>query len=56
MKANAPVTLAIVLWIVFWAENVFAVVKSPYPPKPEAPGDPIVIVIDEDLNPTIGGR
>ena len=38
MKANTPVVLALVLWLLFVASNTFALFKSPYPPKSYPPG------------------
>jgi len=45
MKANSPVTIAIVLWFLFCAVNAFAVLKSPYPRK-SAPPDQIIVIDD----------
>jgi hypothetical protein len=44
-KANNPVTVALVLWLLFCATNAFAVLKSPFPRKPQAP-DQTTIVAD----------
>jgi uncharacterized membrane protein YcaP (DUF421 family) len=49
MKANSPVTTAIVLWLLFCAVNAFAVLKSPYPRK-TAPPDQIVVISDGSVD------
>jgi hypothetical protein len=36
-KTNNSVAVALVLWFLFCATNAFAVLKSPYPQKPQIP-------------------
>jgi len=50
-KANNPVVVALVLWLLFCAANAFAMLKSPYPRKTEPPGQ-IIATSDSsvDLN------
>ena len=43
MKANKPVIIAFVLWLLFVASNAFAVFRPPYPLKAYPP-DRIVVV------------
>lgn len=43
MKVNEPVIIALVLWLLFVASNVFAVFKPPYPLKAHPPDQTIVI-------------
>jgi hypothetical protein len=52
MKANTPLVIALVLWLLVWATNAFAVLRSPYPRKAEAP-DQIVIVTDGHVGPVV---
>ncbi len=48
MKRNGAAIIALVLWLLFVASNVFAVFKSPYPPKPYPPDQTIVVRVGED--------
>ncbi len=43
MKANKPVIIALVLWLLFVASNVFAVFKPPFPLKAYPPDQTIVV-------------
>ena len=45
--------IALVLWFLFWVTNAFAMVKPPYPPKGDPPGQ-IVIVTDGHVGPVVG--
>jgi hypothetical protein len=53
MKASSPVVTAWVLWLLLWATNAFAVLKSPYPPKAQPP-DQIVSVTDGHVGSVAG--
>jgi hypothetical protein len=53
MKAISPTVIALVLWLLFFASHAFAVLKSPYPTKAEAP-DKIIIISDGSVG-SIGG-
>jgi hypothetical protein len=48
MKRNGPSIIALVLWLLFVASNVFAVFKSPYPPKPYPPDQTVVVGVGND--------
>jgi hypothetical protein len=41
-QSRGPIAMALVLWLLF-AANAFAVVRSPYPQKPDPPDRTIVI-------------
>ncbi len=47
MKVNKPVIIALVLWLLFVASNVFAVFKPPYPLKAYPPDQTIVVANDQ---------
>jgi hypothetical protein len=49
-QPRGPVAVALVLWLLFFAANAFAVIKSPYPQKPEAP-DHIIVIGDDRVGP-----
>jgi hypothetical protein len=49
MKAGM---VALILWLLFCAANVFAVVNPPFPKKPEPP-DQIAISIDDQIGPPV---
>ena len=53
MKVNSPTVMALVLWFLFFASHAFAVFKSPYPIKAEAP-DQIIIISDGSVGPIAG--
>jgi hypothetical protein len=53
MKANTPAIIAILLWLLFFVSEAFAVCKSPYPPKPYPP-DQIIIISGTDGEKTVG--
>jgi hypothetical protein len=42
MKAISPTVIALVLWLLFWVTNAFALIK-PYPRKAQRPDEIIVI-------------
>jgi hypothetical protein len=46
MKTNSSVAVALILWFLFFASNVFAVLRSPYPSKPSQP-DRIILIGEE---------
>jgi hypothetical protein len=46
MKTNNSVILALILWFLFFASNVFASLKSPYPRKT----DHIIVIVDGGVN------
>jgi len=48
-KTNNPVAVAIVLWLLFCATNAFAVLKSPYPQRPQVP-DQTTIAADSRVD------
>ena len=48
MKRNGAAIIALVLWLLFVASNAFAVVRSPYPPKPYPPDQTTVVGVGED--------
>jgi len=39
MKTNKPAVIALILWLLFVASHAFAVFKSPYPLKADAPSE-----------------
>jgi len=43
MKTNNSVVVALILWFLLFASNVFAVLRSPYPSKPSQP-DRIILI------------
>jgi hypothetical protein len=43
MKTNKPAVIALILWLLFVASNVFAVFKSPFPLKVYLP-DRITVI------------
>jgi hypothetical protein len=53
MKTNNSVVVALILWFLFFASNVFAVLRSPYPPKTDPPGH-IIIIVDGGANHIVG--
>jgi hypothetical protein len=42
-QPSDSVIIAVVLWLLFFAANAFAVLRSPYPQKPDPPDRTIVI-------------
>jgi hypothetical protein len=54
MKVNNPTVIALVLWFLFFVSHAFAVFKSPYPTKAEAP-DQIITISDSSVG-RIGGQ
>jgi hypothetical protein len=53
VKVNSPTVIALVLWLLFFAANAFAVLKSPYPQKAEPP-DHIIVISDGSVSPIAG--
>jgi len=53
MKANGAAIIALLLWLLFFASNAFAVLKSPYP-RQAGPPDQITIISDGGLDSTAG--
>jgi hypothetical protein len=53
MKVISPTVIALVLWLLFFASQAFAVFKSPYPTKAQAP-DQIFITSDSSVGPIAG--
>jgi hypothetical protein len=49
MKTNNSVIVALILWFLFFASNVFAVLRSPYPRKTDPP-DHIIVIVDGGVN------
>ena len=43
MKVIRPTVIALMLWFLFFASQAFAVFKSPYPTKAEAPDHTLII-------------
>ena len=54
MKTISPTIIALVLWLLFWATNAFAVLKSPYPQKAQARDQIIVISDGGGVDPVVG--
>ena len=53
MKAISPTVIALVLWLLFWFTNAFAVVKPPYPQK-ALPPDQIIVISGGGIGPFVG--
>jgi hypothetical protein len=53
MKTNISGVIALVLWFLFWASNVFAVLRSPYPLKTDPPNH-IIVSVDGGVNHIVG--
>jgi hypothetical protein len=53
MKAISPTVIALVLWLLFWVTNAFALVKPPYPQK-ALPPDQIIVISDGRVGPFVG--
>jgi hypothetical protein len=53
MKTNNSVVVALILWLLFFASNAFAVLRSPYPRKADPP-DHIIIIVDGGVNHIVG--
>jgi hypothetical protein len=53
MKTISPIIIALVLWLLFWATNAFAMLKSPYPQKAQAP-DQITLTSNGGVGPFVG--
>jgi len=49
MKKNNSLIVALILWFLFFASNVFAVLRSPYPRKTDSP-DHIIVIVDGGVN------
>jgi len=49
MKKNNSLIVALILWFLFFASNVFAVLRSPYPRKTDSP-DHIIVILDGGVN------
>ena len=49
MKTNNSLVVALILWFLFFASNVFAVLRSPYPRKTDSP-DRIIVIVDDGVN------
>jgi hypothetical protein len=52
MKTNGSV-VALVLWLLFFAANAFAAIKSPYPQK-ALPPDQIIVISESGAGPVAG--
>jgi hypothetical protein len=53
MKVKSPTVIALVLWFLFFISHAFAMFRSPYPTKVEAP-DQTIIISDSSAGPIIG--
>ena len=53
MKGISPTVVALVLWVLFWVTNAFAVVKPPYPQK-ALPPDQMIVISDGGIGPFVG--
>lgn len=53
MKTNGAAVIALVLWLLFFASNAFAVLRPTYPRKAEPPGH-IIIIVDGGVNHIVG--
>jgi hypothetical protein len=50
MKTNKPAVIALILWLLFVASNVFAMCKPPYPLKASPPDQIIIIAVGHGNN------
>ena len=48
-QPHGPVAIALALWLLFFVANAFAVLRSPYPQRPDPP-DRAVVITDNDVN------
>jgi len=52
-QSRGPVAIALVLWFLFFVANAFAVLRPPYPQKPDPPSR-TVIIADHSFDKTVG--
>jgi hypothetical protein len=52
-QSGGPVAIALVLWFLFFVANAFAVLRPPYPKKPDPPSQTVSIT-DHSFDNTVG--